>query len=185
MFRATSFALLMLSVANPALADEVTDTLSSALQAYEDGDIKYAIEELDYAKQLLQAMSAQELTSFLPEPPEGWTREIGESDMNAGLAFLGGGSAAEASYTDGTERGTLSIMADNPMVAMFGGMISNAAIMGLKTHRVGREKFLYDDGELTGLIDGRIIVQASGAEPEVMIPILEAIDFNALNDFGR
>jgi hypothetical protein len=185
MFRATSFALLMLSVANPALADEVTDTLSSALEAYEDGDIKYAIEELDYAKQLLQAMSAQELTNFLPEPPAGWTREISESDMNAGLSFLGGGAAAEASYTDGTETVNLSIMADNPMVAMFGGMISNAGIMGLKTHRVGREKFLYQDGDLTGLIDGRILVQAEGAEPEVMIPILEEIDFNGLKDFGR
>ena len=47
MFRATIYALALLAIANPSLADEVSDTLSSALQAYEDGDIEYAIEELE------------------------------------------------------------------------------------------------------------------------------------------
>jgi len=185
MFRATFFALLLMSAANPALADEVTDTLSSALQAYEDGDIEYAIEELDYAKQLLQAMSAQALNTFLPEPPDGWTREIGESEMNAGLAMFGGGIGAEADYTNGQETVTVRIMAENPMVTMFGGMIANATMAGLKLHRVGREKFVYDDGELTGLIDNRILVQADGASAEVMISILENMDFEGLEDFGR
>lgn len=185
MFRATFFAILLLSATNPALADEVTDTLSSALEAYEAGDIEYAIEELDYARQLLQAMSALALNDFLPEPPAGWTREIAESDMNAGLAMFGGGVAAEAVYTDGTETVTVTIMADNPMVSMFGGMLSNAGMLGLKMHRVGREKFVFEDGELSGLIDNRILIQADGSSAEVMIPILEMIDFEALEDFGR
>lgn len=184
MFRATFFALLLMSASNPALADEVTDTLSSALQAYEDGDIDYAIEELDYAKQLLQAMSAEALNDFLPDPPEGWTREIMESEMTAGLAMFGGGIGAEAEYTDGSETVTLRIMAENPMVTMFGGMLANAGMMGLKMHRVGREKFVFDDGELTGLIDNRILVQADGAPAEVMISILENMDFKGLEDFG-
>lgn len=184
MFRATLYALLIVAAANPALADEVSDTLSSALQAYEAGDIEYALEELDYAKQLLKAMSAQALTQFLPEAPEGWERDVSEDDMNGGLAMLGGGVSAEARYTNGTETVTVSLMADNPMVAMFGGMLSNAGLMGLKMHRVGREKFVYDDGELTGLIDNRILVQAKGADPEVMIPILEQIDFKGLERFG-
>lgn len=185
MFRATFFALAIIAVTKPALADEVTDTLSSAMQAYEEGDIKYAIEELDYAKQLLQAMSIAELAGFLPEPPAGWTREIVEGDTNAGLAMLGGGSSAEATYTDGTDSVTLTLIADSPMVTMFGGMISNAAMMGMKLHRVGREKFVDNDGELTALIDNRILIQAKGATPEVMIPILEGIDIRALEDFGR
>ena len=90
MFRATLFWLTLIALANPSLADEVTQTLSSALQAYEDGDIEYAIEELEYARQLLKEMSSKELTAYLPEPPAGWTREIGDTQMNAGLAFLGG-----------------------------------------------------------------------------------------------
>lgn len=184
MFRATFFALLLVAASNPALADEVTDTLSSALQAYEDGDIDYAIEELDYAKQLLQEMTAMELVGFLPEPPEGWTREIADENMSAGLAFMGGGTGAEATYSDGTDSIDLTIIADSPMVSMFGGMLANAAVMGMKLHRVGREKFIENDGELTGLIDNRILIQAEGATPEVMIPLLETIDFKALEDFG-
>ena len=45
MFRATMFTLTLIAAANPGLADEVTDTLSAALQAYEDGDIDDAIEQ--------------------------------------------------------------------------------------------------------------------------------------------
>lgn len=184
MFRATFYALVLIAAGNPGLADEVSDTLSSALQAYEDGDIAYAIEELDYAKQLLQQMNTQELTSFLPEPPEGWTREIGDGSMNAGLAIMGGGVGAEAEYTDGTETFNVTIMANSPMITMFGGMISNAGMLGMKMHRVGREKFIFNDGELTGLIANRILIQADGADPEVMIPVLETIDFEALAEFG-
>ncbi|GKY88216.1 hypothetical protein [Sinisalibacter aestuarii] len=184
MFRATFYALVLVAIANPGLADEVSDTLSSALQAYEDGDIEYAIEELDYAKQLLQEMTSQQLTGFLPEAPAGWTREISGDDMNAGLAIMGGGIGAEADYTDGTDSFTITIMADSPMISMFGGMLSNAGMLGMKMHRIGREKFIFNDGELTGLIDNRILIQAKGAEVEVMIPVLETIDFAGLEDFG-
>ena len=184
MFRATMFSLTLIAAANPGLADEVTDTLSSALQAYEDGDIEYAIEELDYARQLLQELSSQALTSFLPEPPDGWTREISEEGVNAGLAFLGGGVAAEADYDNGSETFSVAIMADNPMVAGFAPMIANAGLMGMKMHRVGREKFFENDDQLIALIDNRILIQAEGADPGVMIEVLERIDFKALEDFG-
>ena len=96
MFRATFYALILVAIANPTLADEVTDTLSSALQAYSEGDIDYALEELDYAKQLLQEMTTQELVGFLPEAPAGWTREISDDNVTGGLAMLGGGSGASA-----------------------------------------------------------------------------------------
>jgi len=184
MFRATMFSLTLIAFANPGLADEVTETLSSALQAYEEGDIEYAIEELDYAKQLLVEMSSMELSAFLPEPPDGWTREISEDGMNAGLAFLGGGVGVEAEYTEGDARFSLSIMADNPMVAGVAAMISNAGLMGMKMHRVGREKFFQNDDQLITLIDNRILIQAEGATPEQMIPILELIDYKELEDFG-
>jgi len=185
MFRATMFTLTLIAAANPGLADEVTDTLSSALEAYQDGDLEYAIEELDYAKQLLQELSSQALVRFLPEAPAGWTREISEDEMTPGLAFLGGGVAAEAEYSNGTETFSLSIMADNPMVAGFGPMIANAGLMGLKMYRVGREKFFENDGQLIALVDNRILIQAEGAPPEVMTEILERIDFSALEAFGR
>ena len=183
MFRATLYGLALLALTSPALADEVSDTLSSALQAYEDGDITYAIEELDYAKQLLQAMKTDVLSTLLPEAPDGWTREVSD-EMGQGLAMLGGGVGAEATYTMDDQSFTITFMANNPMVAAFGGMIGNAGLLGGKMVRVGREKFLDSDGELSALIDNRILVQATGADQDVMVPVLETIDFNALKDFS-
>ncbi len=184
MFRATLFAVSFIALSNQALADEVTDTLTSALEAYEEGDIDYAIEELDYAKQLLKAMKTDELTAFLPEAPAGWTREV-STEMGAGLAMMGGGMGAEAEYTDGSDSFTITIMANNPMVTAFGAVVSNAALMGMKLERVGRQKFANDNGELSGLIDNRILIQASGADVDLMIKVLETMDFKALEGFSR
>lgn len=168
----------------PAAADEVVDTLNSAISAYEGGDVQYALEELAYAQQLLLSLKTNSLQAFLPEAPEGWTRTINE-EMNTGLAMMGGGVGAEATYNTGTDDFTLRLMMDNPMVAALAGMIPNAAVMGAKIERVGREKFMNQNGELTALIGNRVLVQASGGELSTMLDFLKTMDFGALADFGR
>jgi hypothetical protein len=180
---ATAMALAALS-APAAQADDVTDALESAREAYEAGDLTYAIEELDYAKQLMVAQNADALVQFLPEAPDGWSREV-NTEMNAGLAMMGGGTGAEATYEGDGGSMTLTIMADNPMVGAMAGMIGNAGMMGGKLERVGREKFMVLDGEITGLIDKRILVKATGGEVDAMLSLIEMMDFRALADFGR
>jgi len=170
------------ALAQTAHADEVTDTLNSAIKAYEEGDVQYALEELDYARQLMAAMKADALSGFLPEAPAGWTREV-DDDIAAGLSLIGG-VGAEADYSDGTDTFTITIMADNPMISAMSGVMGNATLMGAKIERVGRQKFMNQDGELSGLIDGRILVKADGADIDVMIPILEMIDYRELGRFG-
>ncbi|WP_353890426.1 hypothetical protein [uncultured Aliiroseovarius sp.] len=174
------------AVLTPALAhaDDVTDTLESALKAYQEGDINYTLEELEYAKQLLKAMKTADLAKFLPEAPDGWTREV-STEMSAGLAMMGGGSGAEATYSNGTDEFKITIMANNPMVGALSGMLSNAGLMGAKLERVGRMKYLNQNGDLSGIVDGRILIKAEGADAAVMIPVLETIDHRALEDFGR
>lgn len=167
-----------------AVADDVTETLQSALTAYEEGDIQYALEELEFAKQLMQSMKTADLAKFLPEAPDGWEREV-STEMNHGLAILGGGAGAEATYSNDTYVFTITIMADNPMVGALSGMMASAGLMGMKLERVGRMKYLNQDGEMSGIVDGRILIQASGADPEIMKPLLEQIDHRALEDFGR
>ncbi|MEC7763208.1 MAG: hypothetical protein VX874_15000 [Pseudomonadota bacterium] len=184
MTRIAAIAAALTLAATPLIADDVTDTLSSALQAYEEGDIDYAIEELDYAKSLMQAMKTTALEQFLPEPPAGWEMEI-DTDAGTGMAMLGGGVGTEGNYTDGSETFSISIMVDNPMITAFGGMLNNAGLLGMKVERIGREKFIVDGDEITGLIDGRILVRAEGGSAEVVIPMLETMDFKALADFGR
>ena len=167
-----------------ARADEVEDTLNSALSAYQEGDLQYALEELEFAKQLMLTMKTDALSAFLPEAPDGWTREI-NSDINASLGMMGGGVGAEAKYTRDGESFTLSIMADNPMVGAMSAMLGNAAAMGMKVERVGREKFAVQDNTVQGLIDSRILVKAEGGEVPMMLKLLEEIDFRELSRFGN
>jgi hypothetical protein len=175
------FALLAL----PASADEVSDTLKSALSAYEDGDVAYALEELEYAKQLMLEMKTEALNQFLPAAPEGWTRTV-NNEMGAALGMLGGGVGAEAEYNnDSGDSFTITIMADNPMVGAMAGMIGSAGALGAKIRKVGRQKFMDQDGELSGLVANRILVQASGASLDVMLPALETIDYRKLGRFGQ
>uniref|UniRef100_UPI003B52A559 hypothetical protein n=1 Tax=Roseovarius indicus TaxID=540747 RepID=UPI003B52A559 len=178
---AASAALCL--VAAPLSADEISETLQSALDAYEEGDNQYALEELEYAKQLLMALKTDALVEFLPDAPEGWTREV-NTEMNAALGMMGGGTGAEATYEGDGQKITLTIMADNPMVSGMAGMISNAALLGAKIERVGREKFMVKDKEINGLVDKRILVKASGGTVEAMLKLLETMDFRGLKRFG-
>lgn len=182
---ATSVACSLGLAPGLAEADDVTDALTSAIEAYEDGDIGYALEELEYAKQLLKAMKTDELVQYLPAAPEGWTREV-NTEMNASLGMMGGGTGAEAEYSgSGMDSFTITLMADNPMVGAMAGLLGNAAAIGAKIERVGRQKFMVQNGELTGLVDSRILVKATGGDVQVMLDTLKTMDFKALADFGR
>ncbi|WP_438363026.1 hypothetical protein [Nioella halotolerans] len=44
------------------------------MDAYADGDVQYALDEIAYATQLLNALVTEGLQAHLPEPQEGWTR---------------------------------------------------------------------------------------------------------------
>lgn len=178
------FAVLLLTAAAvPAQADDVSDLMESALKAYEDGDIQYALDELDMARTKLLEMKTASLGSFLPDAPDGWTREV-NSEMNAGLAMMGGGVGAEATYTSPEgERIKITLMADNPMVMSMSGMIANAAMMGMKTERIQRQKFAIQDKQMMALIANRILIQTEG-EPDKTRPLLEQIDFTEMSQFG-
>jgi len=176
--------IAVLSLATPVVADDVTDTLNSAIEAYEQGDIGYALEEIAFATQLLQAMKSGTLTTLLPAAQNGWTREIDE-DEGRSLGMMGG-TGAVANYAKNGETFRVQIVADSPMIAAFAGMFGNAAMLASmgKIERVGREKFVNQNGELTGVVGGRILIQASGGETADMIAHLETMDFKALAGFG-
>ncbi|TVS00047.1 MAG: hypothetical protein EA407_15490 [Rhodobacteraceae bacterium] len=182
------FAAAMIAgcLALPASADPFIKALETAIDAYRDGDLQYAEDELVAAQRLLGEMKAAGLASFLPEALEGWTRVI---DTEAGqmLGFIGGGTMASAQYSGLDQRFELSFMADNPMVAQIGMMLGSATMitqMGGQVERINRVRFLREDQSLKAIVGNRILVQAEGADAEVMIPFLEQIDFRAMENFG-
>ena len=170
----------------PATADDITDALNAAISAYEAGDVGDALGEIAYVTQLLNALQAEGFTAFLPPALDGWTRTESD-DISATLGFMGGGTAAEATYSGPGSSFTITMMADNPMVASMAAILGNPAIMGTmgRIERIGGEMFLDADGSLATLIGGRILIQAEGGDVTEMAAHLEQIDFNALVSFGQ
>lgn len=177
-------AAAALVLATPARADEVTDTLQGAIEAYQAGDIAFALQDLAYATQLLNALKAEGLAAFLPPAPDGWTRND-NADAGQSLGFIGGGSAAEANYVGEGREVTLTLMADNPMVTAMAGMFGNATLMAQagKVTRVGRFSFVDQGGDISGLVGNRVLVQAKG-DAEAAFELLGAMDLRGLSDFG-
>lgn len=181
----TRFIALVLTanLALPAIADEVTDTLNSAIEAYEAGDLQYALDELEFARQKLMEMKTDSLGAFLPAAPDGWSVEV-NSEMNAALGMMGGGVGAEANYSGPSgQKVKLNLLADNPMVASMGAMIAGASAMGLKVERIGRQRFALQDKQLMALVGNRVLVQAEG-DLDAARMLLSQIDFKALSGFG-
>ena len=165
----------------PAGADEIEDAISAALEAYRAGDIAAAKEELDYAQQLLAQVRADTLADFLPEPLEGWTRELSQT---AGTTAFGGGMSASASYQRDGETVEIEILADSQLVAGMAAVFANPALMGAmgRVKRINRQKVVITpEGEIQALVDGRILISVSGSAPiEEKEAYFTAIDLEGL-----
>ncbi|MBN2760577.1 MAG: hypothetical protein JXQ79_08765 [Rhodobacteraceae bacterium] len=184
--RTKILAICAALAAAPASADPFLDAMNAAIEAYQDGDMVYAQDELNEAQRLLAALKADGLQAYLPEAPEGMTREI-DTEANAVMAMLGGGTSANATYSGNGKSFTITLIADSPMVAQMAMMLGNNAMvtqMGGQIERINRVRFLRDETSLQAIIANRILVQAEGEDPEVMIPVLEGMDFRAMESFG-
>lgn len=182
---------LLLGLAIPlfpgaAGADEFTDTLESALQAYRDGDVKAAGEDLAFATKLLGNQKAAALAKFLPAAPAGWTRtDDAPEDEGIGMAMFGGGTTVGATYSNGTNEAQVTLLADSPMVGSLGAMLGGLASMtGSKPTRIQRVEFSDSDGELRGMVNNRVLVTVSGDAPlEDKRILVEAMDLGALANY--
>jgi hypothetical protein len=178
-------ALTLLAAA--AAADEFTDTLESALEAYHAGDVGAAQQDLDYAGKLLTAMKSESLAKFLPAAPAGWTREESDGGSEAAgvMGMFGGGTVASATYRRGAEEMELSLIANSPMITGMAGMLSGVAAMGGgKPMRIQRTEFALNDEDLQGVVGGKVMVSVGGnATVEDKTALVDGMDLGALADF--
>jgi hypothetical protein len=166
--------------------DPITASLQAAMEAYADGDLQYALDELAYVQQLLNAMKAEGLAEYLPAPMGGWTMTRND-EAGAAMGFMGGGTIAQAEYTGPGNSFTVTLMADSPMVTSMGAMLGNSALMASMgtIYRVNRVSFVEQSGDLNGLVANRILVQAENGDIETMIAHLETMDFRDMQNFGQ
>lgn len=186
MSRALAIAAAPFFIALPAHADDVSDALQAAVDAYASGDLGKTAASQTMATQALGTRQSALLAALLPEAPDGWTRTASE-DYTQGFGMMGGGSGAEARYAnaDGSQAFTLSFIADNPMVVSMGAMLGNAQMMAMmgKVVKVGDQAFLDAEGSLSTLVGARVLFQAQGATSAVMLPVVQLIDFAKVGVF--
>ncbi len=179
--------LMIAGASGWACADDFTDTLENARQAYDEGDVAGAKEELAYATQLLGQMRAQQLEGFLPEALDGWEKKESKGNSSAGVAMFGGGTTANAEYRRGKDSLKINIVTDSPMLASMGMLFSNPAMAGSQgsMKRINRQKVLVkQDGSITAMIDKRIMIEVSGRAPaEDKEAYFKAIDIKGLEKY--
>lgn len=185
-FPILAVAALLALPGGHAAADEFTEVLESALEAYRAGDAVGAREDLDYALKLLDERKAASLATFLPAAPAGWTKAEAEAEgAGMAMAMFGGGTAAAATYSKGAEAFTLSLVANSPMVSAISAMVSGvASIAGTETRRIQRVQFAVNDGDLQGVVGGKVLVSAAGtATVDDMAAVIETMDLRVLGEF--
>lgn len=180
--------LLSTSLLAPSLAhaDVVTDALASAAAAYEGGDLAGTSAALKTASDEISRQQGAVFAALLPAAPEGFTR-ADTADFSAGMAMFGGGAGAEAAYSGGEFSFSISIMADNELVGGMMGMFSDPAMLAMMgtVETVGDINIVTaQDGSIMSIVAGRYMISAQGAAPEVMLPVVKAIDFAKLTEMA-
>jgi hypothetical protein len=186
-----SLSILTLALlVSSAQADDITDSIQEATDAYAKGDNSKAIESLNYAVQLLQQAKAKNLETLLPEPLSGWTAEKAESSA-VGAAMFGGGITIERRYSKGDSHINIQIVTDSPMLQGMLALFANpmfATSSGGKLEKVAGQKALstYDaatqSGDYQFAVATKYMVTVKGekAIEDDMKAYAEGIDFKKM-----
>jgi len=187
-----AIACILIAFSSLVYADDVKDSIKEALEYYDEGDYSGAVESLNYATQLIQQKKSENLTSFLPQPLDGWAAEESTSQA-VGAAMFGGGVTAERRYTKEDSRVTVQIVTDSPMLQSMMMMFSNpmfASSDGGKMERIKRQKALvkYDpsteQGEIQIIVAKRFLVTINGdnVSKDDLKAYAEGIDYKKLEE---
>jgi len=178
---------------SPVYADDVLDAINEAVESYKNKAFSEAVENLDYAKQLIQQSQNENIIKFLPKALPGWKADAAESQS---MGMFGGMASVERMYrkTAGNDEGesqiTITILGKSPMMqgmmAMFNPMIAGAD--GGKLQKIQGNKAIvkYDpdnrEGEISVQVNDNFIVTVKGnsVEKEVLMQYAEAVDYKGL-----
>lgn len=181
----TTMVATGLTLGSVSAADEVTELLQEAIEAYEQGDFNRVKENLSFTTQLLNEKAADALAAALPEPLPGWTASDADAGSSSAAGLLGGGVQASRTYSKDDSDVKIEIMGDSPILSQMMMMMSNPVLAGSmgKMVRIGKQRgFQSQDGEkITMVIDNRLMISIEGESSlDDKMAYAEAIDFAAL-----
>jgi len=184
--------IILMLVGGGLLADDVMDWIKDGIEAYENKEYSEAVTNLEYAAQLIRQMKGEEMTAALPEALSGWKKQSSESGA-AGAAMFGGATSASARYKKGNASCDITITSDNPMLSSILMMFSNPMLIsssGQKLIKIGGEKasldFDGDQGEITVVVDKKVLVQISGSDitEEDLRAYAEAVNYELIEELS-
>ncbi len=166
--------------------------MEQAIKQYKAGDYAGAVNNLDYASQLIRQKKSEGLVTVLPSPLEGW--KAGEPQAQAvGAAMLGGGTTVSRDYTKGESTVTVSIVTDSPLMQSMMMMLNTpmfAGASGGKLQTINGERAIVNytksqqNGDINIVVNNRFLVtvQGNNASLEDMISYAKAIDMKKLKE---
>lgn len=192
--------ILALALVVSACADEITQGIDYAKEAYEDGDYPEAIEELNFAIAQIQSLQVDELRKALPEPLSGWTMEEQESEtLPFGFFGLGQGLGVTRRYykEDSDETIEITIGAQSMLLQQITMFLNNPAMAAaqpntkLEKKRIAGkritiiEEFSSEDerGKLSLTPDDKTMVIIEGrdiSDKAILYEYLDGIDFDLM-----
>ena len=187
--------LLILSLAGPAAADEVSGQIEEALKLYRQGRLGEAIAALDFASAQIHQMRADGVVNLFPAAPSGWMAETAQSSVVPTM-LMGGGIQVSRMYrpvAGGAQSVQMEIITDSPLLQSFLGTFAQPLFMmgqpnarltlidghrAVETYRPAERK-----GELTIVVRDRSLLRITGygvASTTELMPFAKAFDFRKL-----
>ena len=166
---------LALSVAAPAGADDITDQLDTARTEYDSGDLRKAVQTLQFAVASIQEKINLDLLKLLPEPLDGWRADEPQAQSAGMAAMITGTNLTRRYFRDDGAEVEISIMADSPLMPMMTMMLSNPMMMQtnpdmrIYNHNGQRGMIQHekdsDRWEISLLVANKILVQVNAWSP--------------------
>lgn len=183
---------LTASLAAPLQADEISEQLTAASAAYEQGQLQTSVQGLQFVIAAIQERIEQSLLKLLPEPLPGWKAEESQAS-SGGMASIFVGTHLSRQYhrEDGASL-EISLTANSPFLQMLTLIISNPLMMQSDpdnrpyTHAGRRGLIRQDRGtkgwEISLIGGGNLLIRVSGTgiERADAEAYLKAIDLAAL-----
>ena len=177
----------------PASADEITDQLNTARKAYESGELRSAVQTLQFAVASIQEKINLSLLELLPEPLDGWNADEPQAQSGGMAAMIAGTNLSRRYYRDDGAEVDISITADSPLLSMMTMMLSNPMLMqtdpGTRVYTHGGQRGMIkhekdsDVWEISLMVGGKIMIQVTGRgikDQQDVEAYLEAIDLAAI-----
>lgn len=182
-----------LVLAPPVFGDEVTDQLDAARRAYESGELRSAVDTLNFAISRIQEQVTARLLQLLPEPLPGWQADAAQSESGGFAAMITGTNLSRRYYRPDGAEVQLSLMADSPLLPMLTMFLSSPFMMqadpATKPYSLkGQRGLLKHDKEsnayeLSLMLGNRILIQGKGSglpDEKAVQQYLEALDLGAI-----